>query len=256
MTTTPRNRRRRPDVLHAAALVTAALETFAEAVDAEPEFTALLEFDNGLQQAYELGASGLARTEAAMLREAWHLIDTEVPVAAGYPVRSWFDGPQDPIPARLLRRWHASLTPSQVLDLADLAEHVDPPATLSFHEQLAENHQVLDARFAGLEAQCGRPARHGGLCAALPVYLPPHGHQSGQPCYLHQTPAEQADAIAVYDTAVAEHACPGCDAEAGVTCRVPDNNDYPRTNLVNGAWPRLRSFKGRKVHDVRLLLVR
>lgn len=98
MTTTPRNRRRRPDVLHAAALVTAALETFAEAVDAEPEFTALLEFDNGLKQAYELGASGLARTEAAMLREAWHLIDTEVPVAAGYPVRSWFDAPARPHP--------------------------------------------------------------------------------------------------------------------------------------------------------------
>lgn len=77
----------------------------------------------------------------------------------------------------------------------------------------------------------------------------------GLPCSRHATEAEAAEIAEVYDAAVEQRACPGCDAAAGERCWTgPDAAAHLR--LVDGEWVKVRSFRGRKVRDLRLAAAR
>lgn len=86
----------------------------------------------------------------------------------------------------------------------------------------------------------------------LPVYVPPAGFSAGVGCWRHIGAADAERVAQIYDRAIAETQCLGCGAEAGAACRENDANGRSLP-MVDGQWPKMRSFRNRKVHDVRLL---
>jgi len=71
------------------------------------------------------------------------------------------------------------------------------------------------------------------------------GAAAGLPCWRHATPEETTRIAGIYDAAVRDHDCPGCDATAGRPCYTgPD--DAAHLRLVDGEWSRTRSFKAAK----------
>lgn len=147
------------------------------------------------------------------------------------------------------RRWHGAQRPYQVLELFDVAEELGEGR--SFLEQFAVNaeeqrvaDEVLEADLAQV---CGMSTSN-GPCQTLPIYRP--GGRAGGPCWRHLTPGQRELLEAVWDSAVAEHDCPGCVARAGCKCYAGNAAQGDKLRVVDGRWPRTRQFSGRSIHGV------
>jgi hypothetical protein len=250
-----------PALIQAAHRVAAAIADFAAVADRDTQLRGVLELPYLYQRLYDEGFSGEAATAARQLEKAWRIIASDEPVSDSLQQRRSPTDPSEPVlvhddeddrvvgfrdAADATYRWRGPLAPLQLIRAAAQARPDDP----SYRVQLARNDAFHAAQVYDGEAHCGRPTKAGGRCAFVPVWMPGQGFADGAPCYRHMTEAETEQACAIYDAAVAAHLCPGCDAPAGTAC----NND--RAVPVDGAWPRIRSYRGRRVHDARLNLTR
>lgn len=143
------------------------------------------------------------------------------------------------------RAWKGRLSPHWMKYFAGIATAEDD----GYLAQLRKVDVKAAARESELSVTCGRPTASGRACEATPVFWPGRGRVAG--CNRHMTGAEKADLQASWENVERIKACPGCTATAGQACK--DTAEDLR--VVDGEWPRTRSFAGKKLHDVRLQLV-
>lgn len=241
-----------PAVVAAAHRLAAAIEAFAVVASQDTQLRGVLELPYLFQDLRAVGADGTAVITARQLDQAWRIIASDAPVSDLLPSRRSAGEPEDLFTpdGRVTGhegeayRWRGPLPPISLIRAAAAAGPDDP----GYRVQLERNAAFYAARVYDGEAHCGRPTKAGGACAFVPVWFPGEGFSDGTPCYRHMTDEETEQACALYDAAVALHACPGCGAPAGKKC------GEDRITPVDGAWPRLRSYRGRRVHDARLNL--
>lgn len=218
------------------------LYTWIDRLDERGDFDTVA-LPNSLQSIAHIGHDPDLHIAWMGLNEAWRIVNTDAPVRGAVP-HSPGRAQESP------RRWHGPLTPREIMELAE-----DAPADAgSYRANLAANAAFHAAQAARrLELECGRRTASGHPCGNGTVFLPDHdgGAADGLPCWRHATPEETTRIAGIYDAAVRDHDCPGCDATAGRPCYTgPDGAAHLR--LVDGEWSRTRSFKGRKVHGERL----
>lgn len=192
--------------------------------------------------------SGLQHELAEMV-EAWQIVQNDEPVAGEWPRAARKGGGTI--------RWKPPLRPGDILFSRRLVLEGRMSSTTGYRDQAhangtyyarAEQDQQDD-----LSAECGRPTPKGAPCRSRSVYVPPAGFSAGVGCWRHISASDAERTAGIYDRVVGETSCPGCGAEAGTECRDSENDGDRRPfTPVDGQWPRMRSFQGRKVHDLRL----
>lgn len=189
--------------------------------------------------------SGTAQHEFAQLARAWELVETDAPIRGGTPGTAR-ERPE---------RWQGPLRPYELLTWARDAPRSEP----GYRTHLIQNATWLIERQHRLERQrpvpCGRQTTGGWTCRANSIYVPADEYgatATGWPCLSHATPEETRAIADMYATAETLD-CPGCDAAAGEPCWT-DTAFARRRRIVHGDWPRIRSLRGRKIHDARLVL--
>lgn len=140
------------------------------------------------------------------------------------------------------KAWKGKLNPHWMKYFAGIAA----PEDAGYLAQLREVEAKAAARESELSQTCGRPTASGRACEATPVYWPGRGRVAG--CNRHMTVDEKTELQASWDSIERKNDCPGCTATAGQACK----EDADKLRVVNGDWPRTRSFAGKKMHDVRL----
>lgn len=232
-------------IISASARFIAAAREFAEVVERGNAQLTVVALPQDLDDIARYVASGAADVDLRDLRHAWRVVDEGLPVAGG---RAHSEARRAESP----RRWRGPLTPQGVLEHAQIAEADDP----GYLEQLAANerfHSERDARAQEhLLNPCGRQTASGGSCSTVRVFVPPRGFVDGPACWRHVTSSEEAEIREIYKRAVTEQSCAGCTAKIGDECRIGDGV-ASELRLVDSEWARVRSFKGLKAHDVRLL---
>lgn len=173
-------------------------------------------------------ASHSLERELVQLRRAIDVIEEDIPIAAQ---------------SEQGRAWKPRLSPRWIEYFLGLAK----PGDTGYVPQLLALLEKDKAR--QLDAECGRPTKTGSECKAIPVYWPGRGRDSA--CNRHLSDQEKASLDNVWAGIETSHACPGCPAQAGQPC----SEEASELVLVDGEWPRIRNFAGRKMHDVRLALV-
>lgn len=172
--------------------------------------------------------SASLETELVQLHRAIEVIEEDIPIAKlsgnGHP-------------------WKPRLSPKWIDYFLGLAE----PGDRGYVPQVMDLIAIDEAR--ELDAPCGRPTKSGAPCQAIPVHWPGRGRIAG--CNTHLTSEEKANLQEVWDGIESDHGCPGCPSGPGETC----NEDASTLVVVDGQWPRIRHFSGRRLHDVRLALV-
>lgn len=166
--------------------------------------------------------------ELVQLGRAIEVIEEDIPIAAQ---------------SEQGRAWKPRLSPRWLQYFLGLAK----PGDTGYVPQLMALIEKDKAR--ELDAECGRTTKSGSECKAVPVYWPGRGRNSA--CGRHLTDDEKSSLEDVWSGIEQSRECPGCTAQPGKAC----SEDASALVLVNGEWPRIRSFAGRRMHDARLELV-
>jgi hypothetical protein len=238
--------RKRPIVTATSDLV-AALEAYARVVDTNRELLEVVALPESLEFIARYAAADDPMLDLANLRNAWDVVDQDLPVAGAAPHSQMRAGESH-------RRWRGPLEPEELLYMAQIAV----PDAPGYRTQLRKNIAFFEARDRRLredqEAACGRPTKGGSACGSLPIYAPGLGRHGGLGCWRHVSAAEKAAVERAYVQAITDHDCPGCIATAGRACHTGEDA-APYLRLVDGEWARVRSYRDHKVHDARLDLV-
>lgn len=195
---------------------------------------------------YATDPEGLSDNVRELIK-AWQIVHKDEPVAGEWPQAAEKGGKTI--------RWHPPLAPRQILYSRRLVIEGTVPSSCGYREHARANAAYYferdQQRAAELSTQCGEPTVKGTPCKSLPVYVPPQGFSAGVGCGRHINEADAQRVARIYDQAVEGTPCRGCGAAAGISCLL--NSEAGRLSMVDGQWPHERSFKGRKVHDVRLI---
>ncbi|SFR71711.1 hypothetical protein SAMN04488591_3115 [Microbacterium azadirachtae] len=141
-------------------------------------------------------------------------------------------------------RWKTERSPRSIIWHAGHAAEGDP----GYRRQLSNNREA-EANFQRQqELEAATICGHGQGCRSRRVFWPGVDQQDSPACYRHLTPTASAVLADLYDSAVAKQECRGCLAAAGNPCK-EEGRDI---RAVDGRWPNIRSFKKRRVHQVRL----
>lgn len=140
--------------------------------------------------------------------------------------------------------WTRPLTPAGVAMQASLGAEGDG----GYLAQLAEVLEAERSRKSSIDAELGVKCGRNNGCANQKVYWPGLGHAGAPACWTHVTADERTALESIYDSARDLYPCPGCGAGPGRAC----SEDAARLVLVNGRWPKVKSFSKRRVHTVRL----
>lgn len=226
-------------IVHASRRFVEAMEAYSRAINQVGDDADVIALPEVLDIALAYVAHGNPRRDVAALAEAWYVVNSRTPVAAMFS-RYGRDGNVQE------RRWDGPLLPDQILHAAQIA----PPDAVDYRTQLRENVEFYTRRGPTHDEKCGRPTKAGRDCQLLPVYVPAVGFLDANPCWRHITDEESTALQALYESAVADHDCPGCLSPAGVHCLIGEDLEHPQT--VDGAYPKARKHADIQAHDVRL----
>ncbi|WP_159600057.1 hypothetical protein [Agromyces humi] len=140
--------------------------------------------------------------------------------------------------------WKRPLTPREIALHAALADEGDT----NYLAQLADVLETERQRAALINADLDVKRGRGNDCRNFRVYWPGRSHAEAPACWKHLAPEEAASLEQLYDRAIAGYACPGCIATPGEDC----SQEASELKLIDGRWPRVKSFRGRRVHPARL----
>lgn len=226
-----------PIVLAAQQLVRA-LETFTQRISKCQDELLLVSLPRGLKWIYGYAESMEHAHELYELETAWEIVVSGTPVASGTPR-------YEDDTSGFRRRWMPPLTPGEILYHAEVAL----PGDEDYLTQLMANakYQVGKEKRKSeyLAQKCRLPS-----CGTIPVYMPPNGFFSGYACWRHADESEATVIRETWEAVVRDHDCPGCTATAGSSCHIDDAAKLKR--LPSGEWDHVRSFRGLKVHELRL----
>lgn len=136
-------------------------------------------------------------------------------------------------------RWQPPLTLHYLFSYFENADDQDPGYRAAANQNgnfETERQRKIDLAAVQTCTACGR----------RPVYLPVDN--AATHCYGHLFGDELDRTNHIWDTAINAYACPGCTASLGKMC----SQEARDLKMVDGRWPRIRTFKGRAVHKERL----
>lgn len=203
----------------------------------------LLEVNYGIRisNPYAYGSDDVS-TMCEVVAQAVSIVDDGLPVA-----EFGADG----------RRWTGPQAPGNIVILNQLAsdDGLDYWSQRDANERHSARQQNKLER--ELSTLCGRPRKGDGQpCRSKAMYRPGSGRDDGFGCHLHLTTDEKRQLEEAADTIERSVSCPGCAANAGESCRIPEDGGLTPSQaglkLVDGEWARVRSVGGRRIHLPRI----
>ncbi|MCC3299280.1 hypothetical protein [Arthrobacter caoxuetaonis] len=200
-----------------------------EAARYRDEPLACLDFDDAMKSLSRMSAR--LEREMSQWRTAMSLIENDTQIAP----RSEHGRP-----------WRPYLSPHWLLYFAEIAKPGDQAYLPQLLNRLAEEDRRNRAHHDEMASVCGRPTKTGEPCQQIPVFWPGRGRVAA--CNRHLSAGEKVELGKAWSMVEEAHSCPACRVPAGVPC----DETVKLQVLPDGEFPRVRTFAGRMMHNVRL----